>query len=146
MVLTGEGNNCQQKCSPISFLSFYLLQTIKCTCQYYQQQFPIPRLKAYALFNINCSGCRARFAEKFLEEVVRKFDPVMKPETIPGCVQLHVCRAVMHSCSGCGTQWKNRVSLLICCFALHGSATQYFSTSPFQAVPFCVPFCNSHQI
>lgn len=40
---------------------------------------------------------------KIWEEIVRKSDTIMKPETIPGCVQLRVCRATVHSCSGHGT-------------------------------------------
>lgn len=66
----------------------------------------LPELKAYVLFTFYISGIELQYKICISTEkrLFGNLITVMKPETIPGCVRLHVCRAAERLCSHGGAQ------------------------------------------
>lgn len=66
----------------------------------------LSELKAYVLFTFSMSGIelQCKICISTEKRLFGNLITVMKPETIPGCVQLRVCRAAERLCSHCGAQ------------------------------------------
>lgn len=108
---------------------------------------PLPRLKASVLFNIYCSGIGLQ--NKICRNSWKLSRNLTESWNLKHYVGGYNCVFVEQWCIHAlviGLDGRMEFHFWFAAFSLHGSATQYFSTSPFQAVPFSVLFCNSHQM